>query len=137
MSLARVFFPQLFWSKLLLPTRFTNCPQCTDFLLNADKFINSQAGEISVLADKFARAQTSNNYIDDYIFHYRTEYTRLYNLRKPAWLNKFNDILTLKYIGSQNLCKKCKFTDDSTAKFCFHESHFDQNCENCALKLGQ
>jgi hypothetical protein len=115
------------------------CPQCADFLLNSEKYaIEKISAEISVLANNFAqeKAPLGDLYIDHYMMYYRMEYTRLYNSMKVAAVNKYNILISSKYLGSSNLCVNCKsehhFDFNTDVKFCFHAS--DSTCENCTVK---
>ena len=121
--------------------RTMTCPQCADFLMNSEKYaIEKISGEISVLADKFAQANSpvGQLYIDHYMMNYRIEYTRLYNSMKGATISEYNTLIANKHLGSQHLCRNCKtehhFDFNNDVKFCFHITEFEPSCENCISK---
>jgi hypothetical protein len=121
-----------------------SCPQCTDFFLNSEKYaVNKISGEISTEADNFARKmalgeQNQEIYIDYYIMYYRIEYTRLFNSRKAEAVESYKSVILPIYLHNTLLCKKCNIENiykfDDSAKFCFHKSTFDVNCDNCKDK---
>lgn len=85
---------------------------------------NNNGDIISKTADSYARQKVIGidpvKFIDSYMEHYKSEYTRLYNN------------------GSyEEHVEKSEINFNSEYSFCFHEIDFDENCSNCALKNSE